>query len=149
MFFICLSIIVSCDDASDEDLGTTGEGTFTAKVDGNSWTSLKVSAAATISNNVASIGGSNSTGEYVRLTISSYSGIGTYAVDANSNNVLMYGTVTPSISVWIASSVIGSGTIEITEDTSTSVAGTYSFIGYNGPSDRKEITEGKFNVPKN
>jgi len=42
---------------------------------------------------------------------------------------------------------IGSGTITITEDDDNHVKGTFSFTGV-GQSTSKQITEGKFNAPK-
>ena len=149
LLFMCLSIVISCSDATDDDLGLTGEGTFTAKVDGTSFTSLKATVSAVITNGVAVIGGSNANGDYIRITISNYNGIGTYKTgNAISNtNSILYGSLNPFAN-WSSTFDIGSGTIEITEETPTKVSGTFTFLGYNGPSDRKEVTEGTFSATK-
>ncbi len=149
LLFMCLSFIVSCSDATDEDLGSTAEGTFTAKVDGDSFTSLKATVSAIVTNGVAVIGGSNANGDYIRITISDYNGVGTYKTgDAiSSTNSILYGSLSPFAN-WSSAFDIGSGTIEITEDTATQVSGTFTFLGYNGPNDRKEVTEGTFNASK-
>jgi hypothetical protein len=146
---MCLSVLISC-GGSDDDLGLSGEGSLTAKVAGTSFTSLPVSVSAAITNGIAAIQGSNSSGEVIRINIASYSGVGTYKTgDAISNlNSLSYGTISP-VAFWTSTFDIGSGTIEITEDTATMVSGTFSFTGYNGASNTKQVTEGKFNAPKN
>lgn len=147
-----VSLIFSCSDATDEDLGLTGEGTFTAKVDGADFASLKATVGATVTNGIAAIQGSNAGGEYIRISITSYTGVGTYKTgDALTNtSSIQYGTVNP-IAAWISTFNIGNGTIEITEDTSTKISGTFSFKGSytnNGTTTAKTVTEGKFSAPK-
>ncbi|MGK0414280.1 MAG: hypothetical protein ACJA1B_002503 [Polaribacter sp.] len=150
ILFVCLSVLISCGNSTDDDLGLSGEGSLNAKVAGTTFTSLSATVGATVTNGIAAIQGSNSSGEVIRINISSYLGVGTYKTgDAISNlNSLSYGTITP-VAFWTSTFDIGSGTIEITEDSATTVSGTFTFLGYNGPSDRKEVTEGKFSAPKN
>lgn len=149
LLFVCLLAFVSCSDATDEDLGISGEGTFTAKVDGVVFTSLKATVGASVTNQVVAVQGSKSNGEYIRFNILNYAGIGTYTTgDAVSNtNSIQYGTVTP-ISTWISTFNLGTGTIEITEDTSTNISGTFSFTGVQDGFANKIVTEGTFNAPK-
>lgn len=153
LLFAFVSILVSCSDATDEDLGLTGEGTFTAKVDGSDFASLKATVGATVSNGIAAIQGSNAGGEYIRINIANYTGVGTYKTgDALTNtSSIQYGTINP-VAAWISTFNIGNGTIEITEDTSTTISGTFSFTGSytnNGTTTTKTVTEGKFSAPKN
>ena len=151
LFFVCLSVIFSCSDANDDDLGITGEGTFTAKVDGTVFTSLTSTVGATVTNGVAAVQGSKSDGEYIRFNILNYNGVGTYTTgDAVTNvNTIQYGTVSP-VATWISTFTSGSGTIEITEDTATTISGTFSFTGINSSANNstKTVTEGKFSAPK-
>lgn len=148
-FFVCLSALISCSDATDEDLGISGEGFFTAKVDGVVFTSLKATVGASVSNEVAAIQGSKSDGEYIRINILNYTGVGTYTTgDAVTNvNSIQYGTVSP-ISTWISTFNQGTGTIKITEDTSSTISGTFSFTGVQDGFANKIVTEGTFNAPK-
>lgn len=150
-FLLCLSLIISC-SSNDDDLGLSAEGSLTAKVDGNSFTSLSVAVAATVSNNVLVFQGSNSDGEYIRANIINYNGEGTYKTGDNISNSssISYGSVNP-VSAWISTFNIGSGTITITADSSTNVKGTFSFSGENNSSSAvttKTITEGTFSAPK-
>lgn len=152
VLFMSLSIALACSDANDDDLGTTGEGTLTANVDGSAFSSLNITAGAVVTNGVAAIQGSTSDGTYIRINIANYNGKGTYAIGSSLTDMtsLSYGTIKPAIAAWLASSLIpnSSGTIEITDDTDSSISGTFSFTGYND-TDKKVITDGKFNVPKN
>ena len=147
-----VTLLCSCSDATDEDLGLSGEGTFTAKVDGTDFASLKATVGATVTNGVAAIQGSNAGGEYIRVNIMNYTGVCTYKTgDALTNvNSIQYGTVNP-IAAWISTFDIGNGTIEITEDTSTTISGTFIFTGLNSNDNNssKMVTEGKFSAPKN
>ena len=149
---MCLSVfVISCSDATDEDLGTNGEGTFTANVAGTDFESLKVTVGAQVTNGVAAIQGSNSQGNYIRINIASYTGVGTYKTgNALSNlNSISYGTISP-VAMWMSTFDIGSGTIEITEDTDSTISGTFSFTGFNASdSSTKNITNGSFSAPKN
>ena len=78
LLFAFVSILVSCGDTTDEDLGITGEGSLSATVDGAAFTSLKATTSAIITNGIAAIQGSNASGDYIRINLTSYTGIGTY-----------------------------------------------------------------------
>lgn len=147
-----VSILISCSDSTDEDLGLTGEGTFTAKVDGTDFASLKATVGATVTSGVAAIQGSNAGGEYIRINIANYNGVGTYKTgDALTNtSSISYGTVNP-VAAWMSTFNIGNGTIEITSDTATEISGTFTFTGVNASAGNstKTVTEGKFSAPKN
>lgn len=146
-----VSVLFSCSSATDDDLGLGGEGTLTAKVDGTDFASLKITVGATVTSGVAAIQGSNASGEYIRLNIVNYTGVGTYQTgnSLSNTNSASYGTVNP-IKAWVSTFDIGSGTIEITSDDATSISGTFSFTAVNsdGTTTTKQITEGKFNAPK-
>jgi hypothetical protein len=150
VFFLSVSMFVSCSDSSDEDLGIDAEGSLTAKVDGNDFASLSVAVGATVSNGVAAIQGSNSVGEYIRINIFNYSGVGTYVTgDALTNtNSIQYGTIDP-VAAWVSTFDLGSGTIEVTGETDTTITGTFSFTGINSnDSSSKTVTEGQFSATK-
>jgi len=151
VLFISVAMFLSCSNSSDEDLGLTGEGTLTAKVDGQAWSSLKATVGAVVSSGVLAVQGSTSNGEFIRINIINYTGVGTYKTGDNLSNVnsASYGTIDP-IATWMSTFNLGSGTIEITEDSATTVKGTFSFTGINASAGNssKAITEGTFNAPK-
>ncbi len=145
-----VAFLCSCSDETDETLGITGEGNLTAKVDGETFISLKAAVGASVTSGVAAIQGSNAGGEYINMTIMNYNGVGVYKTgDVLTNtNIIQYGTINP-ISSWISTLGSGSGTIEITEDNETTISGTFSFTGVNSNNTSKTITEGIFKAPKN
>ncbi|QTD36709.1 hypothetical protein JL193_11230 [Polaribacter batillariae] len=146
-----LSVLVSC-GGSDEDLGISGEGSLSAKIDGTAFTALSSAVASSTSNNVLAVQGSNSNGVYIRINIMNYNGVGTYKTGDSASNAssMIYGTVNPVVA-WASTFTIGEGTITVTEDTDTAVKGTFSFTGENNSSSAvtiKKVTEGTFNAPK-
>lgn len=151
LVFICFATIISCGDATDESLGISGEGNLTAKVNGATFTSLKVAVGAQIASSAAVIQGSNAGGEYIRINITNYTGVGTYTFGNSISNVnsISYGTVNP-VATWISTFNIGNGTVEITEDTASTITGKFSFTGINSDSGNstKTVTDGNFSAPK-
>lgn len=145
---ICLSLIISCGE-SDDDNPTGGDAFLTAKVADVDFASMEISVGASVTNTILAVQGSNANGDYIRLTIASYKGVGTYKTgDHISNtNSAMYGTIKP-IAAWVSTFDVGNGTIEVTEDNATYVKGTFSFLGHNGNTDKKEIMNGQFSAPK-
>ena len=140
--------MISCSD--DDNVNVAGSGSFTAKVDGTTFESLAGTVGATVNGSVAGIQGSKADGEYIRINIVNYTGVGTYTTgDALTNtNMIIYGTISPNES-WVSTFDVGSGTIEITSETSTTIEGTFSFTGENNNlNTTKVITEGQFSAPK-
>lgn len=144
---------VSCSE-NDENNPTSGDEFFTAKVDGVDFSSFEDAIGASIgtggSGDVLAVQGSNSVGDYIRLNISGYTGVGTYTTGDNLSNVssASYGTISP-VAAWTSTFDIGSGSIEITEDTDTLVKGTFTFTGLNASDNStKSITQGEFSALK-
>lgn len=143
-----LSLLISC-GGSDDDNPTGGDAFLTAKVAGVDFASMEVSVGASVSSNVLAVQGSTANGDYIRLSIMGYNGVGTYKTgnSISSTNSAMYGSINP-IASWVSTFDVGNGTIEVTEDTATHVKGTFSFVGVNDSKGSKTITEGKFSAPK-
>ena len=148
-FLLFLSLLISCGNNDDDDLGVSGEGSLSAKVDGTKFTALSVAVAATTSNDVLAVQGSDASGIFIRINIMNYNGKGTYKTGDNIANAssMIYGTVQP-IASWASTFNIGNGTVTVTEDTETTVKGTFSFTAVNDDMGSKTITEGTFNAPK-
>lgn len=140
--------------ASDDNNPTGGNEFLTAKVDGTDFSSFEDSIGASIgtggTGDVLAVQGSNNSGDYIRINITSYTGVGIYTTgDVITNvNSLSYGSVTP-LAAWTTTFDIGNGTIEITEDSATHIKGTFSFTGFNAnDSTNKTITQGEFSAEK-
>ncbi|MGJ8592255.1 MAG: DUF6252 family protein [Aquaticitalea sp.] len=158
---ISVMSITSCskDDDGDGGGGSTAEGTITATVDGQSFTTLEITSAA----NLATGGGQttltiqgNTASQFVNLIIFGYEGVGSY--ELSDNNVFISASyVVPNTSdplntqIWNApyqdSGVVGD--INISTDADGRVIGTFNFTGKNTEDGSlKTVTDGSFNLSK-
>ncbi len=151
LFFLAL-LCVSC-SSNDEDNPIEGsDGFLTAKIEGDSFSSIEISLSAIKSTNqngtALNMQGSNSVGNFIGIGIFNYNGVGTYKTGnaVGNANSLTYGTVNP-LESWISTLIAGDGTIEITAETDTHVEGTFTFTGEGKNNSTKTITEGKFRLP--
>ncbi len=157
---ISMVSFTSCN--KDDDGGSEGaaaSGTITAKVNGAQFTSLELATFGSLSTGggqTTLILQGNTSSQGVSFVVNGYKGVGTYEI--SDSNVLIVATyIEPNISnpasskTWTAS-FQGSGVVgelKITEETDTSVKGTFNFTGKNSnDGSTKTITEGSFNVNK-
>lgn len=141
---LALSVVfISC--SKDDDDAASGDGTLTAKVDGNSFNSTLAVQAAEASGTL-SIGGTGSDGQ-INIMIPAFTGVATYSV-ASGGMMANYTITTSPFTSWSASMITGSGSVVITEYTAGDrVKGTFSFTGVNpGGGANKVVTEGQFNI---
>lgn len=156
----------SSDDDSSGGGGTAASGTLTAKVDGTTFQSMEISSSATVANaggtNNLVIIASNSDGNAFSMTVFGYTGAGTYeftganiaitnTASYTETDVNLSNPSASTIEIWQApydSTMVGS--ITISEETSSNVAGTFSFTckNVNGDGSVKTITDGAFNLNK-
>lgn len=159
---VSLVTLTSC--KSDDDGGGGGgasSGTLVAKIDGASFQSLDIASSATIANNGQNlvIIASNSDGRAFSITIVGYSGPGTYPIGGGTNifNVASYTETDVDLSnpqnstteIWQApydDTMVGE--INVSEETSTKIEGTFEFTGknVNGDQSIKTIADGAFNL---
>lgn len=164
---ISLIIFSSCSKSDDGgDGGNAASGILTAKVDGASYQSMKISSSATIANvgavkNLVIIA-SNSDGNAFAMTVFGYTGAGTYeftGANLSVTNSASYTETDVNLSnpqastteIWQAPyDATLAGSISISEETDTKVIGTFSFKCKNvlGSNSIKNITEGEFNLGK-
>lgn len=157
---ITMASITSCSKDDDGgDGGNAGEGTITAKVNGNQFTTMEITSFAnTVTAGVTTsliIQGNTAT-QAINVQISGYDGVGTYEIkDTNVFSVASYGEPNANdplnMPTWYApyenSGVIGQ--LKVSEDANGRVKGTFSFTGKNvDDGSIREITEGSFNLAK-
>ncbi len=148
LFLLLTVTLISC--AKDDSPENENDSNFylTAKIDGVYFTKENVLASVvpdeTAFYSIGAVGGDFSIG----LTLNSPISVGTFTPAVGETITLFYQEISP-YAVWAASEDGGSGTITITENNATYVAGTFSFTGVN-PLDNttKQITEGKFKAKK-
>ena len=147
-FIMCIAItLVACnnDDDSDDSAMNTAAEFLTAKVDGVDFSAMEVSVTATISNNVLSLIGGDSSGNTFQITMQNYTGVGTYITGdvVTNSNAMSYITITP-VALWSSTFDTGSGILEVTSDDGSILEGTFEFLGYKDPSTRILFSDGKF-----
>jgi hypothetical protein len=138
----------SCEEEVPDIPGLPASGTLTAKVDGSDF-DANVAAQASGGGGVLSIMGSNMVGRAINITLSSYTGPGTYAFGglANTSSALWQETLTSEGGFSTFGGPAGIGEIVITSDDGTTVEGTFFFTGRNSTGDTRSVTEGTFTVP--
>lgn len=146
--------LASCSSDSDGGSVNAGEGTITAKVDGNTVTSVTQGTFAYITSVGLQITGTSMETKNLAINIIAFDGVGKY--DMGGNNTRAIGTYTEVDlnnpqnldNVWMApyTENMSDGYVDITEFTSTHVKGTFSFKGKNQAGTIKTVTNGSFNI---
>lgn len=153
--------LTSCkkDDDGGGGGSTGGEGIVSAKVDGNSFSSLEATSFAVITSqsgfSALNVQGNDANGRAISLQISGFDGVGTYEItDSNVFSLVSYMEIDinnpTNAETWFApyenSGAIGE--VKVSERTDTRVKGTFSFKAKNQNGDQsiKNITDGTFDV---
>lgn len=159
LMLACAVTATSC--KKNEDGGPGGDaapGTIKAKVDGASFTSLKMTSAANRINvggtSMITVQGNESSGKAIVLVMNGVDGPGTYSIGGEANISISGSYTEVNISnptatkVWQApfdSSVAGE--VKIAELTDTVIKGTFTFTAKNTTDNSvREITDGAFNM---
>ncbi len=136
--------LASCKKDDDGDDNPASAGSVTLTVDGASWNaSLSVQAVNT--NGVINVTGSDSNAKQASIVLYNVTKTGTYTVGGIGNsNSLRWTEGLGQNDTYSANGIIGSGTITVTELSSTKIKGTFSFTGVNTAQATKSITDGAF-----
>ncbi|NIK93131.1 DUF3869 domain-containing protein [Mangrovimonas sp. CR14] len=164
MLFMALGFVTLTSCKKDDDGGDPGDtqaasGTITAKINGESFTSLEITSFATVQSgggNTVLVMQGNSSSQAINIQINYYDGVGTYDITDESVFILASyiepNTQNPAQSqTWSApfdaSGVVGE--INISEETDATIKGTFQFTAKN-PNDgsTREVTDGSFNLNK-
>jgi len=133
------------DDAADDNPTISG-GSMSLKVDGTAW-SASLASQAVNTNGVINVTGSDSDAHQVAITLLNVTEPGTYSVGGMGNqNGIRWTEGLASTDSYLANFALGSGSITITELTSSKIVGTFSGSVANTSQTTKKITEGTFNV---
>ena len=152
--------LASCSSDSEGDsTNTAGEGTMTAKVEGATLTTNSLATQATLTGGggfqMLNISGTDLGGDGYTITISGYTGTGTYQASGENESIAACSYIDFDMNnpqntnnVWTApyDDAATNGSVVITEQTATKVKGTFSFKGMNNAGTFKNITNGSFDV---
>ncbi len=136
-------LLVSCKKDDDGGSPANSSGSISLVVDGSSW-SATLAVQGVNSNGVINVTGSDSNAEQAGVTLVGVTETGTYTISMGSPHQLRWTEGLGQDQTYVASGVVGSGTITITELSDSKVKGTFSFTGYNTDGNTKEITDGQF-----
>lgn len=146
MLLIFGVLISSCKKDNDSgDPGTDGSGTLTLKYDATSW-DASLAVVGVNAGGVVNVTGSDSQAHQASIILYGATGTGTYEVSSGLQNQLRWTEGLDPKDSYIANGIVGTGTITVTELTSTKIVGTFSFTGFNTNGDSKQITDGQFNA---
>jgi hypothetical protein len=146
-----LAFTLACGDDSPTD-PNGGGGTLTADVSGTAFSATVVVANMVddylVITATQSVGGSNT--RSITINVANVDGEDSYDLTAFGNSGT-YAELNNSIaSSWLTAVTQGSGSINITSITSTTIAGTFSFIApantISPATGTKTVTSGTFNV---
>ncbi len=158
-FAFLLLLIIACNkDKGDKDENPTPTETndysTTAKIDGNSFTSVSSIVTTKIGQQIIfGMTATDAYGNFIKITLyKGYTKEGTYQFgnDSKNINVISYNVLKPNVLYWTSVQETGTGTMTVTKDNDNYVEGTFSFEGVSVfDSSTKKITEGKFKAKKN
>lgn len=131
------------------------DGSITATVDGQPWSST-IAVANYASEGFASVGGnSGTTGNVTNLTIAFPASVGTHVIPDATGMNMNFSILQPS-QLWQALAMgtqlggVGTGTVTVTTLNAERVVGTFSFVApaatSSGATGNKTVTNGSFNV---
>jgi len=136
----------SCSKSEDDDVtpdNPISNGSITLKVDGTSW-NASLAVQAVNSNGVINITGSDSNAKQASVLLYGVTEPGTYNVQAGLQHQLRWTEGLNASQTYVANGILGSGSITVTELTSSKIKGTFEFTGANTSQATKSITEGSF-----
>ncbi|MCB0451907.1 MAG: hypothetical protein KDC94_03260 [Aequorivita sp.] len=151
--------LTSCkkdDDGGDDPQG--GTGTFTAKVDGGTFTGMEGTVVARVANSgvgqTLTVSGGTSQSENLQMIITSFDGEGTYNLNFTNLGTYSYlpdpGNPDPSTVVvyTTANGLSNHGTLSVSSYDGNTIKGTFNFTGYNinNLSESVSVTDGQFNI---
>lgn len=130
-----------------------GNANFTAKIDGQSWTSAAISTQAVINNNaIFTIVGASAGSSPLAMSLTLYyvGAPGTYPLGVGGTVPGGIATISAGATAWSTPLSGAAGTVTITTVSSTRIAGTFSYNATPfiiGTAGNREVTEGQFDLP--
>lgn len=140
-------ILLSSCTKNDDDGGTpsTGNGSVSLKVDGQSWSATLATVAVKGDQGLVSLTGSDSDAHQVSFTLLNAQATGTYTIGGLTNqNQARWTAGLSTTDTYLASMVLGSGEVVITEYSDAGFKGTFQFEAYNTSQQKVSVTNGAF-----
>ena len=119
---------------------------MTASIDGSSWSSSLITQA-TVQGGVLAVAGQDGSVRQIQLRVINFAGQGTYSLGSGNMHLATVVTGTTANDMYTANMVAGTGSIIVTESTSSRIKGTFTFTARNTAGGTKSVTNGNFDVP--
>ena len=146
ILFIALAIAgVSCKKDSDNPTGGSG-GVFKATIDGQVRSTSNPTFA--LNSGMLNISGAFASGGMMSITVQNFTAPGTFTIGGGNMHMGMYWPSARSNDQYVASGILGTGTITVTAYSANNVKGTFNFTGYNNAQQSKAVTNGEFDISK-
>lgn len=143
-FILTFSSCSKTEDAVTPDNPLTSGGSITLKVNGTSW-NASLAVVGINQSGVINVTGSDSNGKQASIILYNVTETGTYQLGGLGNvNQLRWTEGLGQNDSYICTQGAGSGTVTLTELSSSKVKGTFSFTGINTAQVTKSITDGVF-----
>lgn len=139
-------LITSCSKDDSSTAPTASGGSMMASIDGSSWSSSLITQA-TVQGGVLAVAGQDGSVRQIQLRVINYAGQGTYSLGSGNMHLATVVTGTTANDMYTANMVAGTGSIIVTESTSSRIKGTFTFTARNTAGGTKSVTNGNFDVP--
>jgi hypothetical protein len=137
-------MLVSCEKKSDT-VNPVGGGSVSLKVNGESWSATLAVQAVKGAQGLVTLTGSDANAKQVSFTLMNAQAVGTYTIGGLTNpNQGRWTQSTSASETFLASMVLGSGEVKITEYSDSGFKGTFQFEAYNTDQVKVNITDGQF-----
>lgn len=150
---LALILPAACGGGGTDNNPPGGNADFTAKIDGQSWTSVALSTQAVINNNgIFTIVGANAGSNPLAMSITLFyiGAPGTYSLGVGGSVPGGLGVLTAGAAAWSTPLSGAAGTITITNVSNTRIAGTFAYTATPflvGTAGNRVVSEGQFDLP--
>lgn len=144
--FLTGFLLTSC-SKSDDGGGTpsSGNGSVSLKINGESWSASLATQAVISDPGLVTLTGSDSEAHQVSFTLLNAHAPGTYVIGGLTNsNQARWTAGLSADDTYLASMVLGSGEVVITEFSESGFKGTFNFEAYNTSQEKVSVTDGSF-----
>jgi len=140
-------IVLSSCAKKDDDGGTPAgsNASVSLKVDGESWSATLATQAVLGDQGVVTLTGSDSNAHQVSFTLMNAQATGTYTIGGLTNpNQCRWTAGINASDTYLATMVLGSGEVVISEFSDSGMKGTFHFEAYNTNQQKVNVTDGVF-----
>lgn len=145
----CLTLSLACGKSSTGPRTNSGNGAFSAKIDGTQWNSVAAQAAGG-SDGVFTLVGADASGTAMSLTLQRVGATGTYPLGVGGLVPGGLATISANSKAWSTPLSGAAGSVTVTAISATHITGTFSYDAtpfLSGSTGNRAVTSGTFDLP--